>query len=233
MSGSPFTSLRDEATGLVGLVRPGTDTSALLVLLHGVGGNESNLVALAEQVDPRVEVVLLRAPLTLGHQQFAWFQVQFGPSGPVIDASQAEASRQLLARFVTARRTASDSASPRRVVVAGFSQGGIMSASVGLTTPQSVDGFAILSGRILPEIDPLIAPRDALAGLQAWVGHGSHDDKLPVAWAERSAERLNALGVRNVQQRYPMGHGISPDMAHDFLDWLAEPLSLSLLSTSS
>ncbi|MGN4073742.1 phospholipase, partial [Burkholderia gladioli] len=63
---------------------------ARLLLLHGVGGNETNLLAVAEALDPRLEIAFVRGPLTLGPDQYAWFHVRFGPNGPSIDAAQAE-----------------------------------------------------------------------------------------------------------------------------------------------
>ena len=192
---------------------------ARLLLLHGVGGNETNLISLAALIDPRVEVLLVQSRLALGPQQFAWFQVQFSPQGPVINAPQAEESRTLLIQLVRGL-------APLPTVIAGFSQGGILSASVGLTSPADVAGFAILSGRILPETAAKIAPREDLATLSAFIGHGRLDDKLPVSWAERADEWLTTLGVSHRTEFYPIGHGLSAEMVDDFSQWLGQTLKL-------
>ena len=192
-----------------------------LVLLHGVGGAETNLADLASDL-PDTLVVLARGPLALGPEQFAWFRVAFTTEGPRIDASEAESSRQALIHFVEQLQAAYGIA-PQRTVVAGFSQGGIMSASVGLSAPERVAGFGILSGRILPELEPHLADAQRLAQVQAFVGHGEYDSKLPVAWAERSGQLLTRLGVAHQSRRYPIDHGISPAMQADFLAWL-QPL---------
>jgi phospholipase/carboxylesterase len=55
-----------------------------LVLLHGVGSNELSVASLAQGVEDDTLVVLAQGPLTLGPQQFAWFQVAFTSSGPRI-----------------------------------------------------------------------------------------------------------------------------------------------------
>lgn len=68
---------------------------------------------------------------------------------------------------------------PRQTVLAGFSQGGIMSASVALTQPQRVKPFGVLCGRILPEIAPHVPADIAEAGLHGLLVHGHADDKLP------------------------------------------------------
>jgi phospholipase/carboxylesterase len=112
-------------------------------------------------------------------------------------------------------------------VIAGFSQGGIMSASVGLTSPADVAAFAVLCGRILPEIDPLIAPRDALSALHALVMHGRSDDKLPVAWANTADAKLTALGVPHDTQLYDAGHELTARMAGDFSRWVGARAGLN------
>lgn len=189
-----------------------------LVLLHGVGSHEHSVASLAEGVADDTLVVLVQGPLALGPQQFAWFQVAFTPSGPRIDPGQAEHSRQALIRLLASLQTA-HGVPATHTVIAGFSQGGIMSASVALTAPEAVAGFGLLSGRLLPEIEPLLASPQRLARLQGFVGHGEHDSKLPVEWAHRAHDWLGRLGVRHAFQLYPIDHSISAPMQADFMRW--------------
>lgn len=191
---------------------------ALLVLLHGVGGNEGNLAELGEPMSPDTLVVFPRGPLALGPGRHAWFRVTFGSMGPRIVPSEAEASRITLIRFV-AQLQAAFGVATERTVIAGFSQGGILSASVGLSSPESVGGFGVLAGRILPELEPHLASRERLKALRAWIAHGRDDDKLPVAWAERADAWLEQLGVTHEARLYAGGHGISVPMAQDFTAW--------------
>jgi len=195
----------------------------LVVLLHGVGSNEASMAGLAAVLSPSLAVALVRSPIALGPSAFCAFQVSFTSNGPVIDVEAAEVSRGKLVVFI-ADLQARLRIPAERTVVAGFSQGGIMSASLALTHPDSVAGFAILSGRILPEIAPLLAPAVELARLQALVTHGSVDNTLPAAWAERSDQWLGELGVPLESHRYPAGHEITPDMARDFVGWAVRVL---------
>lgn len=96
-----------------------------------------------------------------------------------------------------------------------------MSAGVALSTPESATGFAVLPGRILPELAPHLAAPSRLSGLQAFVGHGEFDSKLKVMWAQRSEALLSQLGVAYSSRRYPIDHSLSADMQTDFLQWLA------------
>lgn len=192
---------------------------ACVVLLHGVGGSEMNLADLALAIDPDILVVLPRAPLQFAPGQFGWFRVAFTASGPNIVENEAEQSRQTLIRFVEQLQSAYGIA-PQNTVIAGFSQGGILSASVALSAPERVAAFAILSGRILPELAPHLADKQLLANLRGFIGHGEHDKRLPVIWAQRSDQLLGELGVAHLTRLYPIDHGISADMQSDFLEWL-------------
>ncbi|RMX07891.1 phospholipase [Corticibacter populi] len=195
----------------------------LLVLLHGVGANERSLATLAAAQAPDLTVLLPRGPLTLGPGAHAWFQVAFGPRGPVINPQQAEASRVALIDFIAAAQQRLGMA-PAQTLVAGFSQGGIMSASVALTDPQLVAGFGLLSGRILPEIAPLVPADLAKRPPQALVMHGRQDSKLPFTHAEESTALLQKLGVPCTLRAYDEDHGLNAQMVHDFGAWVAQTL---------
>ena len=198
--------------------------AALVVLLHGVGGNETNLVDLVIDRADDTLVVLVRSRLTLAPDQYAWFRVGFTPSGPQIVPEEAEQSRLALIQMV-ATLQAEHGIAPARTVIAGFSQGGILSASVGLSSPDSVAGFAVLSGRILPEIEPNLASNDRLAKLHVLIAHGRADGTLPVAWADRSHDWLGRLGVPHDVKLYQGGHMVTAEMQHDFNTWLATRLA--------
>lgn len=205
-------------------LRPAVGAPAgLVLLLHGVGANETSLAGLADFLPADLCVALVRSPFPLGHDAYCAFPVHFTTSGPVIDAAAAETSRQKLADF-TRELQAKTAISPNRTLVAGFSQGGIMAASLALTAPADVRGFAVLSGRILPEIADLIAPPTALARLDGLIVHGERDDKLPIAWAEKATALLGERGVRHTVRRYPAGHELTQSMAEDFRAWAEQIL---------
>lgn len=221
---SPLTS--DPVSGLCyRICEPAPQSpSSLLVLLHGVGGNETNLAELARAAPANTMVVLARGRLTLAPGAYAWFRVAFGATGPRIVPEEAETSRLALIQLVD-QLQASYGVTAARTIVAGFSQGGILSASVGLSAPECVAGFAVLAGRILPELEPVIAARDRLVALRALIAHGRNDDKLTVDWAEKAHAWLDRLGVTHELKLHPGGHGISDDMANDFLLWARSVLA--------
>src|SRR5713226_8130511 len=72
----------------------------LLLLLHGVGSHEGDLLGLAPYLDGRFFIVSARGPVTLGPGMFGWFHVQLDPAQPIINADEAERSRVALVRFI-------------------------------------------------------------------------------------------------------------------------------------
>jgi phospholipase/carboxylesterase len=222
---APQASLAKLASGrgLVHLVReplqatPGPTPT--VVLLHGVGSNERDLFRLAHSLDPRLLVVSPRAPLENAPGRYRWFQVDFSSGQPLIVPEEAEASRQALVDFLE-ELTRERGLDPRSIFLAGFSQGAIMAASVALTRPELVGGAAMIAGRILPEIRPLLAPHGTLEGLPFLVLHGLLDDKLPVQHARASRELLSSLPVRLEYHETEGGHGIGPEALQHLSDWL-------------
>ena len=163
------------------------DRAPLLVLLHGVGGNEDAMLALAPAVDPRFLVVSARGPIVLGPRAFGWFHVTFTPQGPAIDADEAAASWAAITRFVDEAVSAYD-ADPARVYLAGFSQGAIMGLATLLTAPSRVAGVVAMSGRLLPEVLPHAAPAAALDGKAVLIVHGTDDNVVAYPSGEYEAD---------------------------------------------
>ena len=222
MAHTSMTTITQSSLPLVHRVRApqngSTTGSPCLILLHGVGGNETNLIEFAQQQDPRLSVILARGPFAIGPNMYGWFNVNFTSTGPVINPAQAEQSRQTLIDFIDGLPAAYD-IDANQIWIAGFSQGGIISASVGLTRPDKVAGFGILSGRILPEIAPLIATSEALSTLQAFISHGVQDSKLSIEFARSARRLLEERKVTLTYREYAADHEINDAMQRDFNDW--------------
>ena len=215
---------------LVHLVRPPiieAGTPPLLLLLHGIGSNEHDLYGLAPFLDKRFLIISVRAPNILGPGSYAWFEADFTPQGPVINPEQAEASRITLITFLKEAITAYG-ADPKQVYLMGFSQGAIMSASVALTQPELVAGAVLMSGRILPEIRPLIASNEELSDFPFLVVHGTADMVLPVSHGRASRQLLSSLPVELTYHEYPMGHEVGQESLYDVTTWLSARLDKAL-----
>ena len=198
----------------------GIDEPWLLVLLHGVGSHERDLFGLAPQVPPQFHVLSLRGPLTLGPGSYCWFTFSVGPDGDrSIDAAQEAASRALLAQAL--RAAAEQLGVPtERVVVGGFSQGGIMSLSLLLTRPELLHAAMVMHSRLLPEVLPLVAPPQQLRGRELWVSHGTEDGVIPLANAHQIRNSVASLPIALSYREYPGGHELRPAELREAMAWL-------------
>jgi phospholipase/carboxylesterase len=195
----------------------------LLILLHGVGSNEQDLMGLAPALDPRFLIVSARAPITLQPGSYAWFHIEFTPNGIMIQPDEAEASRVRLLKFVD-ELVETYGADPKRVYLMGFSQGTIMSLAASLTQPGKFAGVVGMSGRLLPEVEPMIAPDDQLKGLPLMIVHGTSDQVLPISYGRAVRDKLRKLPVELTYKEYSMPHSVSPESLNDVAAWLTSRL---------
>src|SRR5690606_7029400 len=135
----------------------------------------------------------LRAPFRMGPGAHAWFDFSIEPGGErsINEAQEAE-SRALLIQTVEAA-AAQLGVPPERVVVGGFSQGGIMALSLLLTHPVCMQAAMVWHSRLLPQVLPFAAPAEALRGKQLWLSHGTHDNVIVLAHAQAIAHHMAAL----------------------------------------
>ena len=107
------------------------------------------------------------------------------------------------------------------VYLGGFSQGAIMSYSIGLSHPEEVQGIVSLSGRVLEEIKPFVKKQIAPGSLRIFVAHGVQDNILPIHYARSAKQYLEDLSVDLTYQEYPIGHQISNNVLTDLNGWLS------------
>ncbi len=112
-----------------------------------------------------------------------------------------------------------------RIVLAGFSQGCVMTLQTGLRHPEKLAGLMCLSG-YLPLAAKLAAERNAAAtDLPIFMAHGRFDQVLPMAWGAQSRDALIALGYQVEWHEYPMEHSSSPEEYRDMALWLRKVLA--------
>jgi phospholipase/carboxylesterase len=211
---------------LAHLVRPpsaGASAPPLLILLHGIGSNEEDLMGLEPYLDERFLIVSARAPHQYGWGGYAWFEIEWLPNSIAIDRAQADASRELIVRFIgeAAQAYAAD---PARIYLLGFSQGAMMASWIALTRPDLVAGAVLMSGRIPEEVRAQVATPERLAGKPFLIVHGTMDPVLPIQNGRASRALLESLPVDLTYHEYPMGHEVSMQSLADVTGWLSARL---------
>jgi len=222
--------LSDRTISLTHLVRepglPGQSAPPLLLLLHGIGSNEEDLFGLAPYLDERFLVVSARAPVALDYGGYGWFNIEFTPRGMVADVEQAKKSLSMLPGFID-ELVEAYGAEGRRVYLAGFSQGAMMSLALLLTRPEKVAGVVAMSGRFPRQVLELEPQREALAGKPVLVTHGLYDPVLPIDNGRAVRGYLSGLPVELTYREYPMAHEVSMESLRDVTRWLKETLDSS------
>lgn len=219
----PLTYLIRQPLTATGQGEP-SEPAPLLVMAHGVGSNERDLFGFAAQLDPRLLILSVRAPVTLGPDAYGWFEVEFSPTGALINVEQLDASRQRFAGFLTAALGAFP-VNPERVYLLGFSQGAILSLVTALTTPETLAGVIALSGRIPHQALPWAVAPERTAGLPIFQAHGVADTVIRIGEGRAARDALERQQITLDYHEYPMAHTVSPATFADFTRWLSARLA--------
>lgn len=188
-----------------------------IILLHGVGSNEQDLFSLANQLPDDFFIISPRGQFTLGAGRYAWYQVDFSTGKPVFNAQQEISSREVIRKFVAQVK---HKYNLDEVYLGGFSQGAIMSYSIGFTNPTEVKGIISLSGRLLDEVRPLIIKSNNLQQLKVFVAHGVQDNTLQIQYARDAKSFIEDLKIPLSYHEYQIGHQINGDVLNDLKSWL-------------
>ncbi len=196
----------------------------LLVLLHGIGADEEDLLPLAASFDPRFHVLSVRAPHQAEPMGHRWYEIDWSVSPPRADPEEIVASRDLLARFLSEAVSAYE-ADPARVFLLGFSQGAIMSLAVLLARPELLRGVVAHSGRLARLPGPS-ASAEELSRVEVLLLHGAEDDVVPADEGRKAYEVLRPLlGARlSYRELAGLAHGNSEESLALAVRWLSERL---------
>jgi phospholipase/carboxylesterase len=212
---------RLELTHRIVPARQGKAPHPVLLLLHGRGTDENDLLPLAHELDPRVLVVSVRAPFRFPWGGYMWYDLD--PRGVGYpDRATLEQSLEGLLGLIE-RMTEVQPIDPRRVYAAGFSMGAAMSATLALTSPDRVAGAAVLSG-YLPLSSGLDFKNEAAAGHPVFQAHGTLDQVIPIHWGRITREYFESTPVALDYHEYPLGHEISYAELQDVSRWLSAVL---------
>jgi phospholipase/carboxylesterase len=178
---------------------PGADPSLPpLLLLHGTGGDESDLLPLGRAIAPGAALLSPRGNVLEGASPRFFRRFREG----LFDEDDVRRRAGELADFVSAARRAYGLARP---LTLGYSNGANIAAAVMLLHPGTLEG-AILMRAMAPLAEP---PRPDLSGLPVLILSGRNDPIAPRASAERLASALAAAGARVERVELPAGHGLT------------------------
>jgi phospholipase/carboxylesterase len=201
------------------------EPQGLLVLHHGRGADEQDLLPLAEVLDPKhdLHVVTPRAPLQpQGMPGHHWYLVpRVGYPDPVTFheaySQLAELHDELWERT---------GVGPERTVLGGFSMGTAMSYALGLGRDRPVPGGILAFSGFVPTVEGWEPDLQARAGLRVFIAHGRRDAVIDVAFARRARRLLEEAALRVDYHESEGGHHIDPRQIPNASVWVRETLGL-------
>lgn len=191
-----------------------TGSLPAIFVLHGMGGNETNLPPVLAAFESTHLIISVRGPLSHGNG-FAYFypksygnpdRATFDPAVTTLTAFFAEALKQY-------------PIDPERLFIAGFSQGAIMGMTLSLVADLPIKGVIAMSGYI-PSFIKEAAPASVKTAY--FITQGEHDPIFGVTVGRETEAFLQPRSADVTYQEHPIGHEVSHAIMANLTEWLRQ-----------
>jgi phospholipase/carboxylesterase len=202
------------------------DPAGLLILHHGRGADEQDLLGLADVLDPeqRLHVVTPRGPLTVpGWPGYHWYTV------PRVGYPDPETFRRAYADLSAFHDEVWERTGigPDRTVLGGFSMGSVMSYALGLAGERPTPAGILAFSGFIPTVEGWQPDLGSRTNLPVFIAHGRQDPVMDVAFARRAHELLDAAGLPVSYHESDAGHHIDPSHIPSAIEWLGAAIGQS------
>jgi len=199
------------------------EKSPVLVVLHGYGTNEYDLLPIAEKIGAGFLIVSLQGPIERPNGGYAWYDLIQTPSGIHPDDLTRHESEELLVATLPGivEREGGD---PARVVLMGFSQGAALIYSLlavydlrnyGITPIASINMSGYLPRDILEALS-----EKRFDGFPFFISHGEQDELIPSQALTEAETLLIHQGADVTARMYDCGHGVLPETVEEIISWM-------------
>lgn len=190
--------------------------SPLVLLLHGRGADETDLIDIADRLPVRCAFASVRAPVALPEGGYTWFESR-GVAQPI--------SRSLCESVAAMRDWIEEVGTSNYhgpVILLGFSAGMMMAGALLLEEPTLYAGAVLLSGALAFDTTIAVAP-GRFTAVPIFYGSGMLDDVIPHDLVARTATYLREKsGATLTAREYPIAHTISNPELADIAAWLED-----------
>jgi phospholipase/carboxylesterase len=213
------------------IVEPAEDADASVIWLHGLGADGHDFEPVVEQLQPRARkatrFVFPHAPMQAvtvnqGMRMRAWYDILDLAIERRVDDAGVRRSAGVLEALVAGERARGIPA--RRIVVAGFSQGGAVALHAGLRHRERLAGIMALSTYLAVHEGLEEEASEANREVPVFLAHGSQDPVVPLSASEAARVALRGLGYRVQCNTYPMPHSVCAEELRDISCWLEQVL---------
>jgi phospholipase/carboxylesterase len=210
-------------------VTTGENPAASVIWLHGLGASGHDFEPIVPHLglpeSTPVRFVFPHAPnipvtVNGGMVMPAWYDLLSLDLERKLDQNQLLDSAERTADLV--RREMDRGVDSRRIVVAGFSQGGAVAYQTALTFEEPLGGLMTMSTYFATADS--ITPSDANRELPIHVFHGTGDPMVPEQLGTEAVKKLTDLGYAPQYKTYPMGHEVCMEEVRDIGEWLRSVL---------
>ncbi len=215
------------------VIEPAQTATASVIWLHGLGADGHDFEPIVEQLGRglarEVRFLFPHAPrrsvtINNGMVMRAWYDILELDLSRRADEAGVRDSARILEALI--ERETTQGLDPRRIVVAGFSQGGAIALHAGLRHGQPLAGIMALS-TYLPFSEALESEAHAANRVvPIFMAHGSQDPVIALDLSEASRAHLTGLGYVVECHTYPIPHGVCAEEVRDIADWLARVLGM-------
>ena len=195
--------------------------SQSIFFLHGFGSNMQDLFGLSPLFNQNWTCVSLQASIPVQYNGWAWAELDFQNIGKLPKPEQMKIHQGKVFESIEQCIKKLD-LDPNRINLLGFSQGASLSIYSGLKNPNTFNSVVALSGffpvkEISKEVD-----REAIRGLELFMGHGRLDPVVPIGLGHDTKNGLEDIGLNPKYVEYDSEHTISNECLNDILKWLEE-----------
>ena len=195
----------------------------LLLLIHGYGSNEEDLMNVSKEFPAEFFIISLQAPYQVDFGRYAWFSIDFFEEKKTYNIRQAISSLELISLFIT-QAISYYNLNETNVWLCGFSQGAILSYALALNYPKKINKIIALSGFLSKELIKMGKEPNIYSHLEFFISHGQQDDIIPIEWVKDTLKFLTNYKVSYLYQVYKAGHQINQENYIDLLTWINSKL---------
>jgi phospholipase/carboxylesterase len=213
------------------IVEGAGEATAAVIWLHGLGADGHDFEPIVAELDlppgHGIRFVFPHAPvrpitINRGMAMRGWYDVAANDLTRLEDEAGIRDSARILNEHVAAQRARG--IDNRRIVVAGFSQGGAIALFAGLRHHERLGGIMALSTYLPLPMTLAAEANPANVDVPIFMAHGSFDPIIPAHQGDASAKLLEGSGYKVEWRSYPMPHSVCEEEVADISRWLRQRL---------
>ena len=214
-------------------LEPNSPATACVIWMHGLGADGNDFVPIVPELNlptgHGVRFVFPNAPtmpvtINGGYVMRAWYDIVSAELDKRADEGGVRSSQALIEELIADQRSKGIAAD--RILLAGFSQGGVIALQTGLRHPDKLAGIMALSTYLACADSLGVEASAANRQIPLFMVHGSMDPVIPVALAKLSKARLETHGYKVEWHEYGMPHSVCAEEIDDIAAFLKRVLAL-------